>query len=54
MLRYWLWHATRRNVTIQGLPGQTPVLDLDYQQHIVRLCSTCIFTFANMTVAQER
>eukprot|EP00775_Hariotina_reticulata_P003757 gene3757-4016_t len=43
-----------RNVTIEGVPGQHSVLDLDYQQDIVSLCSTCILTFANITIAQER
>jgi len=35
-----------QNVTIVGSPDQDAILDLDFQQDILDLCSRCVLTFA--------
>ncbi len=42
-------------MTLTGQPGQPePVLDLDFANSVIELCSTCVFTLRNITVKNER
>lgn len=40
-----------RNVTITGLPGTIPLLDLNRRAGVVQLCSTCTLRLANISLA---
>lgn len=40
-----------RNVTITGLPGAYPVLDLNRQTAVVRLCGSCTLRIVNASIA---
>jgi hypothetical protein len=40
-----------RNFTITGLPGTTPLLDLNRQAGVVQICSTCVLQIANISLA---
>lgn len=37
-----------------GADGVNTVLDLEFLHGVVQLCSTCTFTFRNITIANER
>ena len=43
-----------RNLTLAGPPGIMPVLDLRFQRAVVELCSSCVLSITNMSIAQER
>jgi hypothetical protein len=38
-------------LTITGLPGTTPLLDLNRQAGVVQICSTCVLQIANISLA---
>jgi hypothetical protein len=47
-----LWLAVAcRDVTITGLPGTTPLLDLHRQAGVVQLCATCTLRLANISLS---
>jgi hypothetical protein len=46
-----LWCCSCRNVTITGLPGTIPLLDLNRQAGVVQLCATCTLRLANISLA---
>jgi hypothetical protein len=39
---------------VTGAQGLDTVLDLAFLHGVVQLCATCVFTFENITVANER
>jgi hypothetical protein len=39
---------------VTGAQGLDTVLDLTFLHGVVQLCATCVFTFENITVANER
>lgn len=43
--------SVERNVTITGLPGTIPLLDLNRRAGVVQLCSTCTLRLANISLA---
>lgn len=43
-----------RNVTVTALHGTDDVLDLQFARSKVQLCATCVWTWRNITVANER
>eukprot|EP00775_Hariotina_reticulata_P002668 gene2668-2968_t len=44
----------RRNLTLQPLPGKNVLLDLDFADGLLKLCSTCTLKIYNLTVANDR
>jgi hypothetical protein len=43
-----------RNVTVTGAQGLDTVLDLAFLHGVVQLCATCILTFRNITLTNDR
>eukprot|EP00878_Enallax_costatus_P019030 GHUV01020064.1.p1 GENE.GHUV01020064.1~~GHUV01020064.1.p1 ORF type:complete len:451 (+),score=54.56 GHUV01020064.1:52-1404(+) len=43
-----------RNLTVTALHGTNDVLDLQFRRSMIHLCSTCVWTWRNMTTANER
>eukprot|EP00882_Tetradesmus_deserticola_P006245 GHRQ01006572.1.p1 GENE.GHRQ01006572.1~~GHRQ01006572.1.p1 ORF type:complete len:289 (+),score=74.95 GHRQ01006572.1:290-1156(+) len=41
----------QRNLTITGLPGTTPCLDLNRQTGVVQVCAACTLRLANISLA---
>jgi vacuolar-type H+-ATPase subunit I/STV1 len=39
---------------VTGAQGLDTVLDLAFLHGVVQLCATCVFTFENITLANER
>lgn len=42
------------NLTLTGLPGQSPLLDLRFKASVAELCDSCRLTLSNMTITHER
>ncbi|KAF8056875.1 hypothetical protein HT031_006219 [Scenedesmus sp. PABB004] len=43
-----------RNVTLTGAAGRDTVLDFAFKRSLLHLCASCVWTFSNITIANER
>eukprot|EP00775_Hariotina_reticulata_P012509 gene12509-12643_t len=43
-----------RNITMTGLPGQNPLVDLGFKLSVIELCKNCTLTMKNMSITNDR